>query len=77
MRNRIENIKVRKNFTKTSLAKFDVYAFKQLTGTIPGNVSHQSSQLFQASRYRQFLHIAFVRGVDKDKGTLVNHEPQT
>ena len=63
--------------TKTSLAKFDVYFFRQLTGTIPGDVPHQSSQLFQASRYRQFLQIAFVHDVDKDWGTLANSEPQT
>ena len=62
-------------FTKTSLAKFDVYVFKQLTGTIPGNVSHRSSQLFQVSRYKQFLHIVFVHDVDKDWGTLANSEP--
>ena len=36
--------------TKTSLAKFDVYFFKQITGTTPGDVLQRSSQLFQASR---------------------------
>ena len=35
------------------------------------------ANLFQASRYRQFLHIAFVHDVNKDWGTLVNSEPQT
>ena len=64
-------------FTKTSLAKFDVYIFKQRTRTIPGDVPHRSNQLFQALRYRQFLHIAFVHNVDKDLGTLANSEPQT
>ena len=34
----------------------------------------RSSQLFQASIYRQFLHIAFVHDDDKDKA---NSEPQT
>ena len=63
--------------TKTSLANFDIYVFKQLTGTIPGNVSHRSSQLFQALRYRQLLHIAFVRDDGKDWGTLAISEPQT
>ena len=51
--------------TKPSLAKFEVYFFKQLAGTIPGDVSHRSSQLFQASSYRQFLHLAFVHDVDE------------
>ena len=60
-----------------SLAKFDVYFFKHFTGTIPGNVPHRSSQLFQALRYRQFLRLAFVHDVDKDWGTLANSEPQT
>ena len=50
-----------------SLAKFDVNVFKQLTGIIPGNVSHRSSQLFQASKYRQFLHTALVRDVNTDR----------
>ena len=45
--------------------------------SIPGRVPHRSSQLFQASRYRQFLHIAFVRDADKDWGTLAKSEPQT
>ena len=65
------------NFTKTSLAKFDVYAFKQLARTIPGHISHRSSQYFQALRYRHFLCLAFVHDVDKDWGTLANSEPQT
>ena len=56
---------------------FDVYFSKQLTGTIPGDVPHRSSQFFQASRFRQFLHIAFVHVVDTDWGTLANSEPQT
>ena len=56
---------------------FDVYFFKSLTGTLPGDVPHRSKLLLQASRYRQFLHIDFVHDVDKDRWTLVNHEPQT
>ena len=64
-------------FTKTSLAKFDIYFFKQLTGTIHSDVPHRSSQLFQASRYRQVLHIASLNDDDKDGGTLANSEPQT
>ena len=63
--------------TKTSLAKFDVESFKQLTGTVPGDVSRRSILLFQASRHGQFLHIAFARDVDIDSGTLVSREPQT
>ena len=63
--------------TKTSLAKFDVYFFKQLTGTIPGDVPHRSSHFFHASRCRQFLLIAFVNDIDKDWGTLANSEHQT
>ena len=77
IRNIKEIIKLRKNFTKTSLAKFDVYFFKHFTGTIPGDVPHRSFQLFQASRHGQFLHIAFVHDVDKDSGTLASREPQT
>ena len=53
--------------TKTSMAKFDVYFFRQLTGTIPGDVPHQSSQLFD---------ITFVHDVEKDWATLVNNESQ-
>ena len=64
-------------FRKTSLARFDVSFFRHSTGTIPGDDPHRSSQLFQASRYKQFLHIAFVHDVDKDWGTLANIEPQT
>ena len=60
--------------TKSSLAKFDVYFFKQFTGTIPGDVPHRSSQRVQASRYKQFLHIPFVHDVDKDWGRLANSE---
>ena len=73
----MQNEKDYLNFTKTSPAKFDIHFFKQLTGTILGNVPHRSSQLFQASGYRQFLLVAFVRDVDKDWGTLANSEPQT
>ena len=45
--------------------------------SITGRVIPRSSQRFEASRYRQFLHIAFVHDVDKDSGTLANSEPQT
>ena len=45
--------------------------------SIPGGYPHRSFLLFQASRHGQFLHIAFVREVDRDSGTLVNREPQT
>ena len=38
IRNNNEIIKLRKIFTKTLLAKFDVYFFKHFTGTIPGEV---------------------------------------
>ena len=62
--------------TRTSLAKFDVYFFKHFTGTIPGDVPHRSSQLFQALRYRQFLHIAFVHVVDKDWGRWLTVNPK-
>ena len=44
---------------------------------ISESISHRSILLFQASRYRQFLHIAFARDVDIDCGTLVSREPQT
>ena len=43
----------------------------------PGGYPHRSILLFQASRNRQFLHIAFARDVDIDSGKLVNREPQT
>ena len=55
------------------MAKVDV---KQPTGTIPGNVSHRSSQLFQALSYTQFLHIAFVHDVDKDLGHWLTVNPK-
>ena len=44
--------------------------------SIPGEYPHRSILLFQASLYRQFLHIAFVHDVDIDSGTLevVNHK---
>ena len=54
-----------KNLQKTSPAKFDVYFLKQLTGTIPGDVPHRFGQFFQASKYRQFLHICSVHDVTK------------
>ena len=42
--------------------------------SFPGGYPHRSILLFQASRHRQFLHIAFARDVDIDSGTLVNRE---
>ena len=45
--------------------------------SIPGVYPGRSILLFQASRHRQFLHIAFARDVDIDSGTLVSREPQT
>ena len=51
--------------------------FSGSKGTIYGDVPARSSQVFQASRYRQFLHIAFVYDVDKDNGMLANSEPET
>ena len=62
---------------KTSLAKFGAYSVKQPTGTLPGDVPHRSSQLIQASRFTQFLHIAFLHDVEKDRWTLANSEPET
>ena len=43
----------------------------------PGGYPRRSILLFEASRHGQFLHIAFVRDVDIDSGTLVSREPQT
>ena len=45
--------------------------------SIPGGYPRRSILLFQASRRGKFLHIAFVRDVDMDSGTLVSREPQT
>ena len=64
-------------FTNTPLANFLLYYFKQIRVSIPDKVSPRSSQIFQASRYRQFLRIASVHDDDKDRGTLVTSEPQT
>ena len=64
--------------SKTSVAKFDFYFFKQLTGTFPGEVPHRIISTFSSFViFRQFRHIAFVHDVDKDWGTLDNREPQT
>ena len=63
--------------TKKSLANFHVWLFSCLRVSIPGDISHRSFQLFQASRYRRFLHIAFAHDVNTDRGTLANSEPQT
>ena len=45
--------------------------------SVPGGYPRRSILVFQASRHRQFLRIAFVRDVDIDSGTLVSREPQT
>ena len=45
--------------------------------SILGGYPRRSILFFQASRRGRFLHIAFVRDVDIDSGTLVNREPQT
>ena len=42
----------------------------------PGRVPPRSSQLLQALRHGQLLHIAFVHDVDNDSGTLISREPQ-
>ena len=65
------------NFTKTPLANFLVYFSNKSRVSTPGSVLHRSIQFFQAWRYRQFLHIALVHDIDKDRGTLANSEPQT
>ena len=39
--------------------------------------SPRSSQLCQASIYRQFLQIVFVHYDNKDRGTWASSEPQT
>ena len=49
-------------------ANFLIYYFEQIQVSIPGSVPHRSIQIFQASKYRQFLHIAFVHDGDKDRG---------
>ena len=55
-----------------------VYSFSAVYRvSIPGGYPRRSILLLQASRPGQFLHIAFVRDVDKESGTLVNREPQT
>ena len=73
--NKIENIKLHKILQKRHWPSLMSTFFKQITGTIPGDVPHRSFQLFQASRYRQFLHIALAHDVNTDKGTLANSEP--
>ena len=44
---------------------------------IPGGYPRRSILLVRASRHEQFSHLAFVRDVDIDSGTLVSREPQT
>ena len=58
-RNNILTI-ISKTFTKTSLVNFYVYFFKHTQLMIPGVVSPRYSHFFQASRYKQFLHEAFM-----------------
>ena len=65
------------NFTKTPLANLLIYYFQQIRVSIPGRVPPRSSQFFQASRYRQFVHTASVHDDDKDRGTFAKIEPQT
>ena len=60
--------------TKTPLSNLLFSA--NLRVSIPGRVPFRCSQLFQASRYRQFLLIAFVHD-DKNSRPLANSEPQT
>ena len=65
-------------YKKTSVAKFDVYFFKQLTVTISGDVPHQIiSALSSFVIFRPFLHINFVHDVDKTWWPLDNNKPQT
>ena len=45
--------------------------------SIPGGCPRRSILLFQASRRGRFFHIAFVRDVDIDSGTLVRCESRT
>ena len=72
----VEIIKLCIIFTKTPLANFHVKLFNFLRVSIPGRVSHRSFQLFQASRYRQFLHIALCVMMTKTGGRC-SGEPQT
>ena len=72
LRNRVIRLK-QKHHWPSLMSTF----FKQLTGTVPGDVSRRSILLFQALRHGQFLHIAFARDVDIDCGKLLSHEPQT
>ena len=71
LRNRVLRLR-----QKYPLANFHVELFSRLRVSIPGGYARRSSQLFQASRHGQFLHIAFARDVDIDSGTLevVNHK---
>ena len=45
--------------------------------SFPGVYPRRSILLFQDSRHVQFLHIAFLRDVDIDSGTLVSRKSQT
>ena len=55
-------------FTKTPPANFLIYYFQQIRVSLLGRVPSRSSQLFQASGQRQFLHITFLVLQDKDWG---------
>ena len=64
--------------TKISTGQLSRLAFQlSIDVSIPGGYPRRSVLLFQASRHGQFLHMAFVRDVDIDSGTLVSREPQT
>ena len=64
--------------TKISTGQLSCRAFQLSSeGAIPGRYPRRSILLFQASRHGQFHHIAFVRDVDIDCGTLISREPQT
>ena len=65
------------NFTKTPLANFDVYFSKLLTETVSGRVPPRSIEHFQAPRFRQFLHLAFMVVTQQDSGYVLKSEPQT
>ena len=48
-----------RNFYKTPLANFLISYSSQIRVSIPSRVPPRSIQVFRASRFRHFLHIAF------------------
>ena len=63
--------------TKISTGQLSCQAFQPSSeGAIPGGHPRRSIQLFQASRHRQFLHIAFAHDVTETVGRwiTVNHK---